>query len=98
MPLRIRSRFTMTDLQDIQLAEPFSFTKGSRTMKIPARARPDAHSFGTLLFDVQRRSGAGSSIGRRRDRAMMIDHMVRLMRENDSPSEQFERMGLQAYL
>lgn len=29
---------------------------------------------------------------------MMIDHMVRLMKETDAPLEQFERMGLESYL
>ncbi len=27
---------------------------------------------------------------------MMIDHLVRLMKENDSPKEQFERLGLKS--
>ena len=98
MPLRIRSRFDMTDLQDIQLAEPFPFTKGSRTMKIPARAWPDAHSFGTLLFDVEADPGQEHPMDDTEIEAMMIGHLVRLMQENDSPLEQFERLGLRAYL
>ena len=98
MPLRIRSRFAMTDLQDIQLAEPFSFTRGSRTMKIPARAWPDAHSFGTLLFDVEVDPGQSHPLDDAEIEALMIDHMLRLMQENDSPLEQFERLGLQSYL
>ena len=98
MPLRVRSRFALSDLQDIQLAEPFTFTKGSRTMKIPARAWPDAHAFGTLLFDVeadpqQERPSNDAAI-----ETLMIGHLVRLMQANDSPVEQYERLGLQAYL
>ncbi len=97
MPLRIRSRFAMADLQGIQLAEPFSFTKGSRTMKIPARAWPDAHSFGTLLFDVEEDPGQTKPLDDPEIERLMIGHLARLMLANDSPSEQFERLGLQAF-
>ena len=57
MPTHMRGRFGVDELQDIQLAEPFLFTQGIRTMKIPARIPMDAHSFGTLLFDLQRDPG-----------------------------------------
>ena len=98
MPLRIRSRFAMTDLQDIQLAEPFTFTKGSRTMKIPARAWPDAHAFGNLLFDLEADPGQMNPLDDPEIEAMMIGKLVRLMNENDSPPEQFQRLGLEAYV
>ncbi len=98
MPLRIRSRFAMNDLQDIQLAEPFTFTKGSRTMKIPARAWPDAHSFGTLMFDVEEDPKQENPLADSQIETVMIGHLVRLMKENDSPLEQFERLGLEAYI
>ena len=98
MPLRIRSRFAMTDLQDIQLADPFAFTKGSRTMKIPARAWPDAHAFGTLLFDVEEDPGQENHLNDAEIETLMIGHLVGLMNENDSPLEQFQRLGLEAYL
>ena len=98
MPLRIRSRFAMTDLQDIQLAEPFTFTKGSRTMKIPARAWPDAHAFGTLLFDVEADPGQENPLDNPAIETLMIERLLRLMQENDSPLEQFQRLGLEAYL
>lgn len=62
-PLRIRSRFAMADLQYIQLAEPFTFTKGSRIMKYFARAWPAAHAFGAMLFDVDGNPGQESPLG-----------------------------------
>ena len=34
------------------LAEPFGFTKGCRTLKIPGRAWPGTGTFETLLFDL----------------------------------------------
>ncbi len=38
MPTHMRHRFTVEELQEIELAEPFQFTKGCRTMKIKGRA------------------------------------------------------------
>ena len=38
MPTHMRARFHVDELQDIELSEPFSFTKGVRLMKIPDRS------------------------------------------------------------
>lgn len=93
MPMHIRSRFSVDELQDIELAEPFSFTKGCRVMKIPARAWVDAHSFGNLLFDVEADAGQTNPIDNAEIESQMIAHMLRLMKQHDSPSEQYERLG-----
>ena len=97
MPQHIRSAFAVDELQDIELAEPFEFTKGCRTMKIAGRAWVDAHSYGTLLFDVEEDYAQANPLEIAEVEDMMIRHMVRLMQENDSPPEQFQRLGLQAY-
>ena len=90
----MRTRFGTEELQDIQLAEPFSFTKGCRTMKIPARIPMDAHSFGTLLFDLQQDPGqmnprVDDSVERR-----MIQLLLERLQANDAPVEQYDRLGL----
>lgn len=94
MPTHLRHTFDVDELQDIQLAEPFGFTKGCRTMKIAGRRWPGTDEFGTMLFDLANDPAQEHPI---RDRAIeqrMIEHMVRLMRENEAPAEQFERLGL----
>ena len=94
MPTHMRRTFDPKELQDIRLQEPFSFTKNCRTMKISGNAWVNAHKFGTLLFDIQSDPAQGTPI---RDEAVerrMIDHLVRLMKANDAPVEQFERLGL----
>lgn len=53
MPTHMRSRFGVEELQDIQLAEPFAFTKGCRLIKVPATFRFNPYAYGTMLFDVQ---------------------------------------------
>jgi hypothetical protein len=94
VPTHMRSLFGVGELQDIELAEPFSFTKGCRTMRIKARPGTDAHQFGSLLFDLANDPGQEHPIDDPAVEEMMIRHMVRLMQENDAPPEQFERLGL----
>jgi len=76
------------------MAQPFSFTKGCPTMKIPARAWTNPHQFGTLLFDLEQDPAQEHPIEDAAVEERMTAHLVRLMRENDAPEEQFERLGL----
>lgn len=97
MPTHMRTLFSVRELQDIELAEPFSFTKGCQTVKVSTRVTDggvDAHQFGTLLFDLQSDPRQEHPIKDPAVEQMMIRHLVRLMRENDAPIEQFERLGL----
>jgi hypothetical protein len=88
---------------DLSLAEPFGFTKGCRTLKIPCPPLfetqkgvfCDPCSFGTLLFDVDKDPKQLNSLNDPKLEQKMIGHMVRLMKENEAPAEQFERMGLE---
>ena len=94
MPTHMRHLFDPAELQDIQLAEPFPFTKGCRTMKLPARNWVNAHSFGTLLFDTQTDPAQEHPLSDPIIEQKMLDHLVGLMRANNAPSEQYERLGV----
>lgn len=94
MPTHMRHTFGMDELQDISLAEPFSFTKGCRTMRIPGRSWVDANGFGTMLFDLENDPAQEHPIEDPEIEERMVAHLTRLMRENDAPVEQFERLGL----
>lgn len=94
----IRAMFSPDELQDIRLVEPFSFTKGCRVMQVAGRAWVDAHPFGTLLFDVEHDPGQENPITDSDIEQKMIGHLIRLMQENDTPEEQFERLGLSEVL
>ena len=98
MPTHMRHRFTVEELQDITLAEPFSFTKGCRTMKIAGRSWATAHTFGTLLFDLENDPEQLHPIHDSAVEERMIRLMVQLMQQNDAPPEQYERLGLEAYI
>ena len=94
IPTHMKRIFDVKELQDIQLEEPFRFTKGCRTMKIAGRSWVNAHNFGTLLFDLEKDPGQEHPISDPDLEAQMIQIMVRLMKENDSPMDQFIRLGL----
>lgn len=95
MPAHMRNSFSVNELHDISLQEPFPFSKGCRTLRIEGRAWVKASEFGNLLFDLeadpnQQHPRQDPAVERR-----MADLLVGLMRANDAPPEQFERLGLQ---
>ena len=94
----MRARFSTAELRDLELADPFPFTKGCRTLRIPARdgSWRDAYQFGTLLFDLQADPGQEHPLDAPEIERRMIDLLIELMRANDAPREQFARLGLVA--
>jgi arylsulfatase A-like enzyme len=94
MPTHMRAPFGVDELQAIELAEPFTFSKGCRMMRVEARPWVNAHPFGTLLFDLASDPGQEHPIDDPAVEEVMVRHLVRLMQENDAPSEQFARLGL----
>ena len=94
MPTHLGERFSPEELADAELAEPFSFTKGCRLLRVPGRSWVDAHQFGTLLYDLDSDPHQENPLQDSQIEQVMRDHLVRLMRQSDSPPEQFERLGL----
>ena len=95
MPTHMHHPFDVSELQDIQLAEPFPFTKGCRTIKAPGRGWRNSHQYETLLFDLETDPGQQTPIQDAAIERRMRELMVRLMKENDAPPEQFTRLGLE---
>jgi len=96
MPTHMRNMFSPEELRDIRLADPMPFTKGCRTMKIASAGRANSCELGTMLFDVGDDPAQAQPIEDAETEDRMIAHMVELMRANDAPPEQFERLGLDA--
>ena len=96
MPTHMRRPFNLDELRTIELAEPFTFTKGCRTMRIDASAwsSVNAHQFGTALYDLEADPQQEHPIDDPEIEARMIRLMVQLMQDNDAPVEQYQRMGL----
>lgn len=97
MPTHIRSRFTPADLAGWEPAEPFAFTKGLRTMRIPADGEYSLFSpwrFGTLLFDLETDPGQEHPLDDPALELRMAQLLVDGMRATDAPHSQFARLGL----
>jgi len=98
MPTHLAHTFNPDELQDIQLQEPFSFTKGCKTMKIKGMPQHGSiqhqHEWETLLFDNEIDYGQKSPISDIKIERRLVENMIRLMGENDAPAEQYERLGL----
>lgn len=93
MPNTMVGSFTMDTLSDIALAEPYSFTKGARTMKI-VRATGSRDCGPSRLYDVEVDPAQQSTLEDAAVEQRMQAHLVRLMKECDAPAEQYERLGL----
>lgn len=96
MPTHMRMRFNPAELQETEMVDAFSFMKGCRVMKIPARGwrTMNPFDFGTLLYDVADDPQQLQLLDDPAVEQQMVDHLLRLMRENDAPAEQYERLGL----
>ena len=94
MPTHMRSMFQPSELQDIQLQEPFAFTKGCRTMKIKAAAgMTDPANYGTRLYDLQNDPMQKHPVYDTEKETEMANLMIRGMRENECPQERFAKFG-----
>ena len=92
---RMREPFGVDELRgQIELAEPFGFTKECQTMKIPGRGRFDISQFGTLLYDLEEDPQQQRPLDDEELAQRLSARMVELMQECDAPPEQFERLEL----
>ncbi len=95
MPTHMRSMFMPEELQDIELAAPFDFTKGCRVMKIASQVsniKPALDN--SKLFDVENDPEELQEINDVKVVISLTNKMLELMRRNDAPKEQYQRMGL----
>lgn len=94
MPMRMRSRFKPEELADAKLVtNQFSFTKGAPIMKVGAR-RVLITEHDTLLYNVLKDPEQAHPLSDNSREIIMIQHMLRLMMDNECPVEQYARLGL----
>ncbi len=94
MPTHMRNIFNVNELKNIELAEPFSFTKGCRTMKIKAvEGMNKASNFGSKLFCLVDDPFQERPLQNPKKEAELANAMMRLMELNDCPEERYERFG-----
>lgn len=95
MPTHMRRMFSPTELGNVELAGPFSFTKGCRVMKIEAVDRMgDTTAFGSALYDLEADPGQERKLDDGRIISRMRNAIRQDMDANDAPGELYERLGL----
>ncbi len=96
MPTHMRHTFDVEEMRTATMSEPFSFTKECPLMRIEADPQKwiSAHNFGTLLFDIENDPKQQQPLNDPAVEQRMVEHLIREMKKNDAPPEQFERLGL----
>ena len=94
MPTRMDHRYTVEELRQSEFHAPFSFTKGAPVLKTPARPMGNPYYYGTLLFDLADDPRQLEPMNESGIERYMANLLVELMRNNDAPKSQFERLGL----
>ncbi|MEU6351361.1 sulfatase [Streptomyces sp. NPDC047072] len=96
MPTHMRGRFTPAELVDVELAEPFTFTKGVPTLRTRGRSFINPYLHGTLLFDLANDPTQEAPLVDDEAELRMAGLLAAAMRAADAPRSQFERLGLPA--
>ena len=93
-PRHMNSRFSPEEMQTAVLVPPFSFTKGCPVLKVKSNDKYKVGRFGTRLYDLKADPEEKTPIQNEEVEKRMIRAMIRAMKDNDCPREQFERLGL----
>jgi arylsulfatase A-like enzyme len=90
-----RAFMPLDNFNCIEIQAPFTFTKGCQMMKLEGRGEKNRpFRFPTMLFDLELDPKQENPINNRSIEHRMISLMKQIMLENDSPPEQFERLGI----
>ncbi|GAB2564112.1 sulfatase [Gracilibacillus alcaliphilus] len=90
-------RHTPVDmLQNLELAEPFDFTKGCKLLKIKnTMPHPEREH---LLFDIRNDPKQERQLQDPEIESLMKHHIITLMKQNSAPYELYKRLGLESLL
>lgn len=100
MPTHQQGFFSAKELEEIEILGPLSFTRGCKVMKIKNQSRLanatfcNSFQYGNKLFDLRQDPGQEHPIDDPAREALMINALIRKMKECDAPEEQFQRLGL----
>lgn len=99
MPTHMRGRFSAEEMKTASMHPGFDFTKGTPVMQIASVEDKTGdtamkHSCGTVLYDLEQDPDQVNPVSNPEEERRMIEGMIRLMKENDAPKEQFVRLGL----
>jgi hypothetical protein len=105
MPTHMDSRFSIAELSGAELADPFDFTRGLRTLKVPCDEKSPIHFF-TLpevqidchsrLYDLHTDPLQQHPIDAPEVVARLQQRIVELMRTTDAPAEVYRRFAFES--
>ena len=101
IPTHMAWLFRPEELKGAELYRGFAFTKGCPVLKVPSNAGDilsDPYAGGDMLFDVSKDPRQQEQVADDAVREKARRRIAVLMKENDAPPEQFERMGLTQYV
>ena len=88
----MNKEFSVEELKTAQMHPGFGFTKGCPVMRIDAGKRN--FKFGDLLYDLEKDPQQLQPIEDEAVKARLTALLIKLMKENEAPAEQFVRLGL----
>ena len=100
MTTHMRCRYPVEELQNATMAPPFSFTKGCPLVKTEdynyfmGHVPDGSHNFKTALYDLAGDPHQEKPCQNEEKEAYFRKEIIRHMKENDAPAEQYIRMGL----
>lgn len=95
MPTHMRAMFPVSELQDIQLQEPFTFTKGCKTMKIEApQSMVNAYNYGDKLYDLFHDPKQEEELENLTVETRLLKAIRQFMMDNDAPREVYDRYAI----
>lgn len=99
MPTHMRCLFSLDEMKSMKLHPGFPFTKGSQVMQIEAVEDKTGdttpkHQMQTMLFDLDIDPLQKYPIQDSEMENRMSHAMIQIMKENDAPTEQYVRLGL----
>ncbi len=103
MPTHMHARFSPAELETATLEPPFKFTKNcpvlkTKPQKLMQKGFIEYDTDETLLFDLKADPKQLHPIENEDIKECMSRLMVKLMKQNDSPVEQYKRLGLVDYI
>lgn len=95
MPTHMRQPFIQEELKNIEIQEPFQFTRGYQLMKLKAGTGfVNAFQYGSKLYNVAEDPEQTEEIENTKIELRFIENLAQLMRKNEAPEEQFVRLGI----
>ena len=106
MPMRQRTLYDVDVLSETTLVNDFSFSKGARLLKIPARRNIKGQPVGhlgqgggyedttTVLYDLEKDPNQNRPFRDNSIEEKMTEALKGLMKKNEAPKEAFDRLGI----